>query len=156
MQSDSGFTGKLTSPAGTMDWSGSLRDGALAGLNIAGNSPFAGLSLDLTQSGSDTMIRGPLSVKYGSETFRANVGLEMSHEKFGIIFDSLQEDLPVHFDLISSVKVTPSKSTVSPPKSTKNLQDLLDAIDALTPTMMPTLEDTVGTQDEMLVTPQNN
>ncbi|MBC7498403.1 hypothetical protein H7170_02055 [Candidatus Gracilibacteria bacterium] len=126
------FTGKLSAVVGTVEWSGTTSGDRLTSLRINGTSPLASLSMDLTSSG--TMVAGPVSVKASGETiFSANVAMAVAREQFALIVDVLSESLPAHFDLDISVKSSPLTQILSPPVSTRTLQDLMKEIEALSP-----------------------
>ncbi len=128
------FQGKLSAVVGTLEWSGTMVNDALTGLKIDGTAPFGSLLVNLTQSGSDTMIRGPITVKVGEETlFSADLALQVAKEKFAMILDVIAEGMPAHFELDISAKTTPSNKKITVPTSTKSLQELTKEIQALSP-----------------------
>ena len=73
------FSGKLSAVVGTLEWSGIIANEKLMGFKMNGTAPFGSLTVDLTNNGSDTMVRGPILVKSGEETlFSANLALEVT------------------------------------------------------------------------------
>lgn len=128
------FNGKLSAVVGSLEWSGTIVNEVLTGLKIDGTAPFGSILVNLTQSGSDNMIRGPITVKAGEETlFSANLALEVAREKFAMILDVISDGMPAHFELDVSAKATPSDKQVTIPTSTRSLQELIKEIDALSP-----------------------
>ncbi len=133
MNGDS-FNGKISAVVGTLEWSGTIANNALTGLKIDGTTPFGSLQVNLAQSGSDTMIRGPVTVKTGEESlFSADLGLEIAREKFAMILDVITEGMPAHFEIDVSAKTTPSNKKVIVPTSTQSIQDMIKEIDSLSP-----------------------
>jgi hypothetical protein len=129
------FSGKISAVVGTIEWSWTMNSDRLTWFKINGTAPFGSLSADLTNNGSDPMVKWPVTIKAGQETLvSANIALEVAREKFGLIIDVLSEQFPVHFDVMISWKTTPSDKKIVAPSSTKSLQDFANEIEALSPT----------------------
>lgn len=116
-------------------------------LKINGTSPFATLAADLSSTGSDMMMRGPVTIKQeGSLLAQANLGLEMAKEKFAIIVDVLNDELPVHAEMTVSAKTNSSSKKVSAPESKYSFSEFMAELEALSG---PTYDDLGETSDDM-------
>jgi hypothetical protein len=125
------FSGKLSAAiAGTMSWTGSVHDHALTALHINGQSIFGSLTADLTQSGS--LISGPLEVKEGTGILlSANLGLAIARERFAVVFDSIIQEIPVHFDFDIVARHDSRIPALQAPVDPRRYSDLLREIESL-------------------------
>lgn len=129
-----GFVGKLNASIVTLEWTGKKSGDSLSSLKVDGMSPFGTLTADLKDDGTG-MIKGPVTVKYGEETLSASIGFQIQKEIFAFLFDMTYQGMPVHFDLMSRAKVTPGIKDVIAPTNVKSFQELINAINATTPTL---------------------
>ncbi len=140
------FVWKLSAVVGTLDWSWTIKDDRVTTLKINGTSPFATLSADLSSTGSD-MMRGLVTIKQEwSLLAQANLGLEIAKEKFGFIVDVLNEELPVHAEMMITAKTNSSSKKVSAPESKYSFEEFMTELEALTG---PTYSDSDSSIDDM-------
>lgn len=126
------FSGQLSAAlAGTLNWSGSIDDHVLTALHLDGQSLFGSLTADLTQSGS--LISGPLEVKMGTGTiFSATLGLGIARERFAVVFDSIIQEMPIHFDLDITGKASSRIDPITAPINPLKYSDIMKQVEAIT------------------------
>lgn len=77
---------------------------------------------------------------------QANLGLEIAKEKFGFIVDVLNEELPVHAEMMITAKTNSSSKKVSAPESKYSFEEFMTELEALTG---PTYSDSDSSIDDM-------
>ena len=77
---------------------------------------------------------------------QANLGLEIAKEKFGFIVDVLNEELPVHAELMLTAKTNSSSKKVSAPEGKYSFEEFMTELEALAG---PTYDDLGEMSDDM-------
>ena len=117
---------------GNITWKGKteLLKG-LTDLHITGAMAGSNLTIDLTP-GADGMLRGPVLLKSGNaEVFRANAGLRLTGERFGIVLDIANpEDQKVstHAEIDITGKRSPWSGEIKIPSPTTPLRTVTEEL----------------------------